>query len=194
MHHDAPAQCGRTRPHLPHETTGGRCPGLDAPPPGRHVRGARGLTCDKPGCQIDHPAEVAAASPYPAPAPDPWEPAPATDLDAETYLSWCDDGVTLICERDECRRPAPLGGDCWWQEVLPYRLTPEQAVALRDAHVATHTGVEDDPPTVVNPNAPLVVMGGEGTVTVITPLLHEGRTVVILPGNLPVTLDGENLR
>lgn len=70
--------------------------------------------------------------------------------EAGLYLSWSDDGVTLICEREECMVPGPCRdttcitplcdkGRWWWQETIPGRPTPEDAAAFRDAHIATHT-------------------------------------------------------
>lgn len=62
----------------------------------------------------------------------------------ETYLSWCDDGITLMCEREECMVPGPCpSGECFFQEVLPFRLTPAVAQKHLDAHVLRHTREHD---------------------------------------------------
>lgn len=64
---------------------------------------------------------------------------PMTDFSEtpEVYLSWCDDGITLICERPECMVPAGKRM-VWLQEVLPVKLSPEDALRLRNEHVRTH--------------------------------------------------------
>lgn len=45
-------------------------------------------------------------------------------------VSWTDDGVTLLCERDEC-----IEDGYWWQreyDGIPY---PEDLVNMRDLHL-----------------------------------------------------------
>lgn len=37
------------------------------------------------------------------------------------WVSWCDDGVTVICDREQCK----IDG-AWWQEVVEPRGEPLQ--------------------------------------------------------------------
>lgn len=60
----------------------------------------------------------------------------------ETYVHWCDDGVTIMCERQECWQPAPppMEGMVFFQEVIQdYWLTVEKIQKAMDTHLATHT-------------------------------------------------------
>jgi hypothetical protein len=56
-------------------------------------------------------------------------------MEPEMWVSWCDDGVTIICQREEC-----MEGGYWWQKVIdePYRLQPEDLAAAMLAHTETH--------------------------------------------------------
>ncbi len=57
--------------------------------------------------------------------------------DPETYLSWDNDGVKLVCERQSCR--VRDGSHSFvWEKRMPYKLLPETAVFERAQHVATH--------------------------------------------------------
>jgi hypothetical protein len=50
-------------------------------------------------------------------------------------VSWTDDGVTLVCEREECMETKAGFGSCWWEreyDGIPY---PEDLVIMRDMHV-----------------------------------------------------------
>jgi len=71
--------------------------------------------------------------------PLPVEETTRVTVEPETRLSWCDDGVLLECTRFECLRTID-GNPFWFQEVLDGWVTPESAMAARDAHVATHGG------------------------------------------------------
>jgi len=54
-----------------------------------------------------------------------------------TWVSWCDDGVTVICDREECLDP----GGFWWQQVVEasgMHLTPKDLSRAIDAHERTH--------------------------------------------------------
>ena len=57
-----------------------------------------------------------------------------------TWVSWCDDGVTIVCDREECLDP----GGYWWQQVVEVepgsarRLTPKDLSRAIDAHERTH--------------------------------------------------------
>lgn len=74
-------------------------------------------------------------------------------IEPQTYLAWGDDGIFVMCERPECMVPSPLNGmltaigelepgesmKVWWtSDLLPYRLSAEQAAEAIQTHVRTH--------------------------------------------------------
>lgn len=69
----------------------------------------------------------------------------ATTPDPDISVSWCDDGVTLLCRREACmtvKMTATGLARYWWQQELDASgewLTPEDITAARDAHQRTHT-------------------------------------------------------
>lgn len=213
--HRDPVQCGRTFPHLCHETTAGNCPGLR--PDAVHaalitisdaLRGGAGvLRVPDASADYDPPPMAADAQGRTRDLDDPWAESPSyaaleaglrviaesaaggcehstsgigscfrnhrtadahyaadractaciawqvlrglplpveettrVTSEPETRLSFCDDGVLLECTRSECLQMVD-GHPFWFQKVLEGWVTPESAMAARDAHVATHGGV-----------------------------------------------------
>jgi hypothetical protein len=59
---------------------------------------------------------------------------------AQVGVSFSDDGVTLICTREECMENVQITKGtgwrrAWWQRDVPYMCTPETLVDLRNQHV-----------------------------------------------------------
>jgi hypothetical protein len=55
-----------------------------------------------------------------------------------TWVSWCDDGVTVVCDLEQCRDP---GGFRWQTVVEPAGrpLTPKDLSRAIDEHERSHT-------------------------------------------------------
>ena len=196
----SPAQCGRTFPHLPHDTEEGHCAGLPGvrragPPPdpweegtgaGYDVRALRaGLAAILSHATVaeDHvTATIATAilggDPLPVPPPG----------DIVTINVWRDHGDGHTTNLGRVSGITSLTYSDCARYACPEVPTREALTALlRDL---------DAPPSdtePADPSVPVIITGGEGTVTVITPELHEGRTIVILPGDTVVNYDGEPL-
>jgi len=102
----------------------------------------------------------------------------------EVYLTWCDDGIYVVCERASCATQATTEtghATSWAGEILPYKLTPEQAQAAVDEHVQSvlhraatvagavedgimgllrHFGVESQVVYTKDPDGKIVVLAG----------------------------------
>jgi len=70
-----------------------------------------------------------------------------------TWVSWSDDGVTVVCDLEQCLQPGPCAdrtcrkvpcedGGWWWQTVVEpppgRRLSPRDLARAIDAHEQTH--------------------------------------------------------
>ena len=157
--------------HCEHFTTGlGSC--WDA------GRNARAKDADEQACAACIAWGVLGGTPLPAPPPD----------DIVAINVWRDHGDGHTTNLGRVSGITSLTYSDCARYACPEVPTREALTALlRDL---------DAPPSdtePADPSVPVIITGGEGTVTVITPEVHEGRTIVILPGDTVVTYDGKPL-